>query len=150
MSTPPQILVVDDSEEQITFISEILENNGFTFQVARNGEEALEEMSSSRPQLVLLDIMMPRKSGLNVFHQMKKKPDLESIPIIIITGASRVTGVDMITGEKTTDGSYGDDFIGGFGEILREKLKGISPDGFIEKPVEPASLVAKINEILSA
>jgi len=148
MSTSQQILIVDDSEESVVFISEILEDHGFNYSVARNGAEALEAMKERRPDLVLLDIMMPRKSGVNVFRQMKKNPELETVPIIFITGASRITGVDMKTGEQQSKETYEDDFAREFGATMAETLQGLKPEDLIEKPFDPPVLVAKIKEFL--
>jgi two-component system phosphate regulon response regulator PhoB len=148
MTDVQKILIVDDDEQTILFISQILENHHYQYSVARNGAEALEAMNEGPPSLVLLDIMMPRKSGVNVYHRMRKDKNLEKIPIIIITGASQVTGVDMKTGEEESKESYGDDFAHGFGAWLKEKLDGITPEGFLEKPVDPPVLVAKIKELL--
>jgi CheY-like chemotaxis protein len=116
--------------------------------VARNGVEALAKMEASPPALVLLDIMMPRKSGVNVLQQMKKSPDLASIPVIVITGASQVLGVDMKTGEHKSKESYEDDFSRSFGTVLQETLQGLSLAALIEKPVDPRALIAKIRELL--
>jgi CheY-like chemotaxis protein len=148
MSSSPEILIVDDNEEQVAYLSQILEDNGFGYSIARNGVEALNRLEKSPPSLVLLDIMMPRKSGVNVFQQMKKSPDLTSIPVIIITGASQVLGVSMKTGEQKPKESYEDDFARSFGDTLREKLQGLTPDALIEKPIDPRNLVEKIRELL--
>ena len=143
-----KILIVEDDEQTSLFVSQILENHQYPYSVARDGAEALEAMKADPPSLVLLDIMMPRKSGLNVYKQMKKDQNLEKIPIIIVTGASEVTGVDMKTGEEQSKESYGDDFARGIGAVIKEKLNGITPEGFIEKPVDPPVLVAKLKELL--
>jgi two-component system phosphate regulon response regulator PhoB len=148
MNNTQSILVVEDNERAIRFVSQILENHDYRFSVARNGNEALEAMKKERPSLVLLDIMMPRKSGVNVYQQMKKDPSLKHIPIVITTGASQVTGVDMKTGEQEKKETYGDDFARGIGEMIKEKLDGFTPDGFIEKPIDPPVLIAKIKELL--
>jgi len=149
MTDVQKILVVEDEEQTILFISEILENHDYQYRVARNGAEALDEMRADPPSLVLLDIMMPRKSGVNVYQQMKKDQKLETIPVIIVTGASQVTGVDMKTGEEEAKESYGDDFARGFGADLKNRLDSFTPEGFIEKPIDPPVLVAKIKELLS-
>jgi len=148
MSNVRNILIVDDNEEQVAFLSQILDNNGYQYAVAHNGVEALAKMQASPPALVLLDIMMPRKSGVNVFQQMKKSPDLASIPVIIITGASQVLGVDMKTGEHKPKESYEDDFSRSFGAVLQETLQGLSPPALIEKPIDPPALIAKMRELL--
>ena len=148
MEGNPHILIVDDEEANVVYISQILEDHGFEYEVATDGAEALVKMKESPPGLVLLDIMMPKKSGIGVYDRVKKDPDLAGIPIIIVTGASRETGVDMRSGEERPKESYDDDFARGFGAILSKRLKGLTPDGFIEKPVEPSVLVAKIRELL--
>jgi len=143
-----RILIVDDSDEIVAYFSEILEEHGYQYVVARNGKEAMEAMKSFRPDLVLLDVMMPRKSGIAVFQQMKKDPGLEKIPIVIVTGASEVTGVDMKSGEEKPKETYDDDLTREFGAQLREKLQSLTPDAFLEKPVEPEALVSKIESLL--
>jgi two-component system phosphate regulon response regulator PhoB len=143
-----RILIVDDSDEVVAFYTEVLEANGYEYAVARNGREAIEAMKASPPELVLLDVMMPRKSGIAVFQQMKKDPNLEKIPIVIITGASEVTGVDMRSGSEQPKQTYDDDLTREFGAQLREKLQSLTPDAFLEKPVEPEALVAKIESLL--
>jgi len=79
------ILVVDDSDEIVAYYTEILEEHGYRYSVAQDGRTAIESMKQNRPDLVLLDVMMPRKSGVGVFKKMKKDPDLASVPIVIIT-----------------------------------------------------------------
>jgi CheY-like chemotaxis protein len=143
-----RILIVDDSDENIAYFSEILESQGYEYMVAKDGKEAMEVMKNNRPDLVLLDIMMPRRSGVVVFQQMKKDDGLASIPIVIITGASEVTGVDMKSGEEKPRETYDDDLTRGFGARLREKLQSLTPEAFLEKPVEPEALVSKIEELL--
>ena len=149
MSNQHEIMIVEDSQENILFASQILEDNGYNYSVACNGDEALEAMKKKRPDLILLDIMMPRKSGMTVFKKMKNDPELKNIPIIIVSGASEVTGVDMKTGEQQAKKGYDDDFSRDFGAVLHEKLKGMTPDGFIEKPIDPPALISKIKEFLS-
>jgi len=143
-----RILIVDDSEENVTYFSEILEEHGYQYSVARDGKEAMEAMKKHRPDLVLLDIMMPRRSGVVVYQQMKKNAELETVPIIVVTGASEVTGVDMKSGEEKPKETYDDDLTRGFGTLLREKLQSMKPDAFVEKPVDPAVLIARIEELL--
>jgi CheY-like chemotaxis protein len=149
MSDTHRILIVDDSEENVTYFSEILEEHGYQYSVAKDGKEAMETMKESRPDLVLLDIMMPRRSGVVVYQQMKKNASLENVPIIVVTGASEVTGVDMRSGEEKPKETYDDDLTRGFGSLLAEKLQSMKPDGFIEKPVDPALLISKIQSLLN-
>jgi CheY-like chemotaxis protein len=144
-----EVLIVDDSEENVSFMSEILEEEGLPYRVARNGKEAMQALGEKRPALVLLDIMMPRKSGLKVFQEMKRDAELQQIPIIIVTGLSGATGVDLGTGQEDEKESYADDVVRRFGVALRKQLGTLTPDGLIEKPIDPPALVAKIRELLS-
>jgi two-component system phosphate regulon response regulator PhoB len=148
MSGTHRILVVEDSDENLAYVSEILEEHGYEYAVAQDGKAAIEAMRNNRPDLVLLDIMMPRKSGVAVFQQMKRDPNLEKVPVIIITGASEATGVEMKTGAEKPKQSYDDDLARGFGIQLREQLQNLTPEAFLEKPVEPAMLIAKIRSLL--
>ncbi len=144
-----QVLIVDDSEETVLFLSEILEEQGYRYRVANNGREAMAAMKESRPDLVLLDIMMPRKTGLGVLKDMRRDSELGRIPVIVVTGASEATGVDLRTGEAKAMESYDDDFARAHGARLHEIMEGLPPpEGFIEKPIDPPLLVEKIKQLL--
>lgn len=149
MSEGKEILIVDDSEENVAFMVEILEEQGLAYRVARNGKEAMQALGEKVPDLVLLDVMMPRKSGLKVFQEMKRDTALQQVPIIIVTGLGGVTGVDIETGREDDKESYSDDVTRRFGAALREQLAGLTPDALVEKPIDPAQLVAKIRQFLS-
>jgi CheY-like chemotaxis protein len=149
MSTGKEVLIVDDSDENVAFMSEILEEMGHSYRVARNGKEGMQALQEKQPDLVLLDIMMPRKSGVKVFQEMKRDPQLEKVPIIVVTGLGEVTGVDIETGQEDDKGSYQDDMVRRFGVALRKQLSGLTPDGLVEKPIDPPLLISKINELLS-
>jgi CheY-like chemotaxis protein len=149
MSDDKEILIVDDSEENVAFMSEILDEQGHSYRVARNGKEAMQALQEKLPDLVLLDIMMPRKSGLKVFQEMKRDAALDKVPVIIVTGLSGATGVDIETGKEDEKESYSDDVARRFGAALRQQLAGLTPDALVEKPIDPPQLVAKINELLS-
>lgn len=129
-------------------MSQILEDHGYRYQVARNGDEAVSISKDTRPDLVLLDIMMPRKSGIHVFHAMKSDSRLTDIPIVIVTGMTEVTGVDLKTGAREPIEDAGDQLARGIGDVLREKVLGLQPDGIIEKPVTPWTLISKIDALL--
>jgi CheY-like chemotaxis protein len=148
MPDDKEVLIVDDNEENVAFMQEILEEMGLPFRVAQNGKEGMQALEEKRPDLVLLDIMMPRKSGVKVFQEMKRDPELEKIPIIIVTGLGEATGVDIETGREEDKATYQDDIVRRFGAALRKQLAGLTPDGLVEKPIDPPQLMAKIKELL--
>ncbi len=117
--------------------------------IVEDQDEAISALRYNRPDLVLLDIMMPRKSGIHVFRAMKNDPRLTDVPVIVVTGMSQATGVDLQTGRQTAVEDEGDVTLRGIGSALREKVQGLAPDGLIEKPVDARMLVAKIEELLS-
>jgi twitching motility two-component system response regulator PilH len=148
MPSDKKILLVDDSEEQVIFISRVLEDNGFEYKVARNGNEALEAIKKERPLLIILDIMMPGKSGLNVLQKLKQDEDLKSIPVIIASGATEATGINLTTGQKDESRKESDEVALRFGEIISAKLSDLKPNAVLEKPVNPDVLIAKIKELI--
>ncbi|MHC4598647.1 MAG: response regulator [Planctomycetota bacterium] len=149
METEKHILIVEDNEESQVFLSTIVEEQGYGFRVAADGKAAMAAMEDRRPDLVLLDIMMPKKSGLNVLRDMKKNPELQTIPVIVITGSSEVTGVSMKSGDEKPLESEGDVVGQVFGNAIREKLEGLTPDDVLEKPVDPEVLAEKMKKLLA-
>jgi CheY-like chemotaxis protein len=150
MPQDKEVLIVDDSEESVVFLSEILEEYGYPYRVARNGREAMKAMRERRPDLVFLDVMMPQKGGIAVFQEMKRDPELQGVPILIITGASEATGVDIKTGEEKPKESYADDFTRRYGVNVREQLQGLTPEALIEKPIDPKMIGEKIKQVLGS
>ena len=149
MSDPKQLLIVEDNEETAAFLSQIVEDQGYQYRVARNGVEAISALRQNRPDLVLLDIMMPKKSGIHVFCEMKADSELENIPVIVVTGLFQVTGIDLQTGNEEPKKDEGDVVAHRFGSVLREKTRAFTPDGLIDKPIRPAVLVDRIQSLLS-
>ncbi len=79
------ILIVDDDFDCRTLVRTVLANNGYVVEQCADGSEALEKLKSLKPDLVVLDIMMPGLSGYDVVVQMKQRPETQNIPIIMLT-----------------------------------------------------------------
>ncbi|BCR03123.1 hypothetical protein DESUT3_01920 [Desulfuromonas versatilis] len=79
------LLIVEDSPTQAAQLSHVLESNGFEVRRAGNGKEALLAMQQARPQMVISDILMPEMDGYELCRQMRRDPDLMTIPIILLT-----------------------------------------------------------------
>lgn len=79
------IMVVDDEPDIVYLVSKMLEKEGYNVVKARNGDDALEKMKKTKPDLVLLDVMMPGMNGWEVSKKMKAHPEYKSIPIAMLT-----------------------------------------------------------------
>ena len=80
-----RILVIEDEPQMIDLIRLILETRGYRVIAAQGGEEGLDTMRIERPDLILLDIMMPEMDGGDVYHRMQQEPELSQIPVIVVT-----------------------------------------------------------------
>ena len=87
--------------------------------------------------------------GIAVYQEMKQDPELQAVPIFIITGASEATGVDMLTGEPLPAEDYADDFTRRFGDRIHGQLQSMAPDVFIEKPIDHEDVARRIKEVLA-
>ena len=136
-----KILIVDDDEDAVVYYTSVLQNGGFECVSAMNGEEGLKKLQEQKPQLILLDLMMPKKSGIAFFNEVKEKKEFQHIPIIIISGASRVTGVDMKS--YVLQRPFHERKVRLTGKEIETK-----PVEFLEKPVEPDILLKAVNKAL--
>ena len=118
----PTVLVVDDDEFQHKIVSKMLEDGNYHLVFAAGGVEALSILRKTRPDLILMDVMMPDMDGLEVMRQMKTVPRLADIPVIMITGK----------GEKN---------------IVTESLKAGATD-FMVKPFARDTLLGKVAKVL--
>ena len=136
-----RILIIDDEPDIVTFLSAVLEENGYSSISASDGVEGLETLRREKPDLVLLDLMMPKKSGITMFQELRKDPELGQIPVVVVTGVSEVTGVDFRN------------FM--YKQPLKDEKKFVEttgltkytiPDGYVEKPIDPDELMKAIKK----
>ena len=84
-----KILIADDEPNIVTALEFLLERAGYTLRVARNGEEALAAIAEDPPDLVLLDIMMPVKSGYEVCKRIREQPEWRQIKVVMLSAKGR-------------------------------------------------------------
>jgi len=84
-----KILIADDEPHIVTALEFLLERAGYATQVARNGEEALVALAADAPDLVLLDIMMPVKSGYEVCRRIREQPEWRHIKVVMLSAKGR-------------------------------------------------------------
>ncbi len=141
MRSAKMVLVIDDDPDICTYVSEVLQDHSYSTATACDGAEGLVKIRETRPDLIVLDLMMPQKSGVRFLNEVKQDPALSGIPIIVLSGATRVTGVDMK--QYLTEQPFKD---------RKEKALGsapdIRPDAYLDKPVDPATLVGTVKKLL--
>jgi CheY-like chemotaxis protein len=130
-----KILIIDDDTDVILFLKTILADHGYDAMEARNGAEGWDMIHSERPDLILLDLMMPQRSGISLLSELKRDNDLKGIPVIMVTGVAGETGIDLEAFLKRSLGKSSGD-------------ESIRPDGYLEKPVEPDRLIDLIREFI--
>jgi len=89
-----KILLVEDEEIMINLLQRKLTVEGYEVSVAREGEEGLEKMREIKPDLILLDIIMPKMGGFEVMEEMQKDIELKKIPVIIISNSGQPVEID--------------------------------------------------------
>ncbi|MBW2565381.1 MAG: response regulator [Deltaproteobacteria bacterium] len=125
------ILAVDDELQTRDFVSTVLEENGYTPVLAENGEEAMEIIRQNKPDLVILDIMMPKQSGIKMYRELKRTESFKDIPVIVCSGLPRRTYLRAQAALTETSG---------------ESVP--HPDAYLEKPVTPERLEDTIKKVL--
>ena len=126
------ILVVDDEMDVRTFISTLLESNGYKPRLAENGEQGMAKVREKRPDLITLDVMMPKESGIKMYREIKTNPEYQGIPVLIISGLAKKT---FLHSQKVLD------------KFKNQQVP--EPEGYIEKPPEPEELLGEVKRILS-
>jgi DNA-binding response OmpR family regulator len=123
MVTKPKILYIEDDKGMLDLMRLILEPRGFDLVAAEGGREGLDKVRAERPDLILLDLMMPDIDGWEVHRQLKADSELEHIPVIVVT--VRTQGID---------------------EALELHLGEVAD--YVTKPFSQAELLASIDRVL--
>lgn len=117
-----KILVVDDEPHVLKTLTFVLKKEGYDVSSAGDGEEAMSKVRESKPNLMFLDIMMPKKNGYEVCQELKSNKSFNDIHIIMLSAKGQ--------------------------ESDREKALNLGADGFITKPFSPVGVVERVRELL--
>jgi DNA-binding response OmpR family regulator len=118
-----RILVIDDEPDIVDFLTTLFRDHGFETLSAYDGEAGLELARQYAPDLITLDITMPKKSGVAVFRDLRSDPKLSRVPVYIITGVNE------------------------FRQLVYSRSS-LPPEGYMEKPIDPEALLRDIETIL--
>ncbi|MFC2172218.1 PleD family two-component system response regulator [Acidobacteriota bacterium] len=148
---PKKVLVIDDDVNTVKFLKVALEQNGYEALSAPDGKAGLELVKESPPDLILLDVMMPRKTGFGVFRTLKRDEKYKDIPIIMVTGVAETLEELEQEKEDTFARPY-DSLRNKLAETIKE-LKGeglVKPEMFLDKPIDPEVLIEKVRNIIGS
>lgn len=147
---PKRVLVVDDDENTRRFLTVALEENGYEAITAEDGDDGFRKVQESTPDLILLDVMMPKKTGFSLFKQLRRMEEYKDIPIIMLTGVAGVLEEDEATAEGDTFESPFDSLREGLRRgIAKMREEGlIRPERFIDKPIDPEELIESVKGII--
>jgi CheY-like chemotaxis protein len=126
-----RVLLVDDDADVTKFVSKLVERAGYQAVVAKNGVEGMGKVREDKPDLIILDVLMPKESGIRMYRELKTDEIFKDIPVIML---SAIAPESFFRSQKVLD-----EFAG---ETVPE------PQAYIEKPEEPEELIALMNKIL--
>ena len=115
---PQSVLVVDDEANILLSLEFLMKKAGYEVRLARDGEEALAEIGKARPDLVLLDVMMPKRNGFDVCEAIRANPEWRAVRVILLTAKGR--------------------------DIEREKGLALGADDYITKPFSTREVVERV------
>ena len=116
-----KVLIVDDSKTEIMFLTDLLRKNGFVVRSAENADEAFKRLTEDKPDLILMDVVMPGQNGFQLTRSINRTPEYTEVPIIMCTSKNLET--DRVWG-------------------MRQGAK-----DYITKPVDPTELLGKIKAL---
>lgn len=124
-----KVLIADDEPDVREFVQAVLEEDGYSFLTVGDGEAAVQTAKAEKPDVVILDVQMPKKNGFQVFQDLRQNSATQSIPVIMLTAVSERTGIQF---DKDSMGEY-------FGS---------EPEAYIDKPIDPVKLREAVSKLV--
>ena len=144
-----KVLVIDDDPSVLKFLSLALEENGYEPHTAEDGMVGMEKCKETKPDLIILDVMMPKRTGFVLFKQLRKSEDFKDVPVMMVTAVAESLQEQDEKKEGTFDSPY---------DELRESLRAaiqkmrdegiVKPEMFLDKPIDPEEVIAKIRDLI--
>ena len=127
-----KIMIIDDEPDICIYLMTILEDNGYETCTVEDNDKISEGILEEKPDLIILDIMMPQRSGISIYKELKSKEMFVKIPVALISGM--VPEKDFIEKE--------------FAKLVNDQ-EIPSPDGYIEKPVQVDELIELVKKLVN-
>lgn len=128
---PKKILVIEDESDILTFLMTLLEDHGFQAFTIRADDALVHSIRSEKPDLVVLDVMMPLRSGVSVYRELRACSDLDGVPVVILSGFA----------------PNGGSMSSGFRKMVQDATIR-PPDGFIDKPVDVNAFISLVHQLI--
>jgi DNA-binding response OmpR family regulator len=123
MSKTPSVLIADDEPNILLSLQFLMKKTGYEVRTAKDGEEAMAEISRAAPDLVLLDVMMPKIDGFSICERIRANPEWNDVRIIMLTARGR--------------------------DIEREKGLALGADDYITKPFSTKDAIARVEAVIA-
>jgi CheY-like chemotaxis protein len=125
-----KVLVVDDESDARAFVRAIMEPDGWQVTEAFDGVDGLKQAKALKPDLMVLDVQMPRKGGFELFSDLIQDPAMQNVKVIMLTGVAERTGL-RFSGKE-------------MGDFL-----GKEPDAYVEKPIDPEVFKRTVQKVVA-
>ena len=144
-----KVLVVDDDKNAVKFMSVILDENGYEPIAAYDGREGLQKIEEADVDLIVLDVMMPKKTGFVLFKELKRKEEYKDIPILMLTAVAASLEELDAQEEETFERPY-DSLRESLRRTIREMRESgdVRPEMFVDKPVDPATFLERVRQLI--
>jgi DNA-binding response OmpR family regulator len=144
-----KVAVIDDDKNTVKFLAALLSDNGYEPVVAYDGSEGLQRITETKVDLIVLDVMMPKKTGFVLFKQLRMTDEYKDIPVLMLTAVAESL--------KELDSGKEDTFERPF-DALRERLRqaiqdmredgAVKPEMFVDKPIDPEGFIRRVRELI--
>lgn len=119
-----RVLIVDDEQNIVTSLAFLMRESSYEVRIARNGDEALRVLEAFRPNLILLDVMLPQRSGFEVCREIRDKPAFADVKIVMLTAKGR--------------------------DLERHEGLGMGADAYVTKPFSTKELMSTVHGLLQS
>ena len=120
-----RIMIIDDEKDVVLYLKTLFEKNGYETETAQDGDEGYPKAAASKPDLITLDILMPKQSGIRLYTKLKEDEALKDVPVVVLTGLTQYQQF------------YQQDF-------PEDEL----PEAFVQKPIQQDELLKIVQDLI--